>query len=82
MSLCEWGVTREEDVEASSGGVFADENVKDVEGDLVEEVAHDLEDEWRAVVGRWQGPHIRGEDELLQDVTHGSCVGEWLLFLK
>lgn len=44
MNLSGMIPTREEDVEAVGHCILADEDIENKEGDLIEEVAHDLED--------------------------------------
>jgi hypothetical protein len=42
--------TREEDIETTSDRILSNQNVKNVEGNLVEEIRHNLEDKRSAVV--------------------------------
>jgi hypothetical protein len=72
QNLSQSHFTRKEDVKTAGDCILADEDVEYVEGDLVEEVAHYLEDEWSALISGRKGPHIRWEDELFEDVAH-SC---------
>ena len=64
--------TREEDVEAASDGILPNQYVEDVEGDFVEEVADDLEDEGRAFVARRQRSDVFWKHELLENIAHGG----------
>ena len=56
--------------------------VENVKGYLVEEVAHYLENQWSAVIGGRQRPHVLREYKLFKHVSHGSCIVRTLLFLK
>lgn len=75
-------LTREEDVEAASDRILSNEYIEDVEGDLIEEITHDLEDKRGAFVTRRQCADIIREDKLLKDVAHGGYMMTFLLFLK
>ncbi len=74
MNLNGLNVTWEEDIEAISDCIFTDEDIEDVEGDLIEEIAHDLEDERSAIVGWGECSDISREYEFLEYVTHGCYL--------
>lgn len=75
-------LTGEEDVEAASDRILSNQYIEDVEGDLIEQITHDLEDKWGAFVTGRQCADIIREDKLLKDVAHGGYMMTFLLFLK